>query len=133
MVDLLADAEGISVNTVNFKALFGRGLIGHVLVMLAKPQTLMDASDESFCTLFQIYEDLALPFGTLRLLPKGGHGGHNGRPPKKMDTANYILSQFSEEEHEQLDNIFRTGLKGIRMLLFEGVSDSGTFVNTPKD
>lgn len=76
-----------------------------------------------------------------------------------MDTANYILSQFSEEEHEQvqnpthlssfverkikrslivfwflqLDNIFRTGLKGIRMLLFEGVSDSGTFVNTPKD
>ncbi|WZZ10975.1 hypothetical protein YC2023_096896 [Brassica napus] len=33
----------------------------------------------------------------------------------------------------QLDNIFRTGLKGIRMLLFEGVSDSGTLVNTPKD
>ncbi|WZZ80506.1 hypothetical protein YC2023_101078 [Brassica napus] len=55
------------------------------------------------------------------------------RPPKKMDTANYNLSQFSKEEHEQLDNTFRTGLKGIRMLLFEGVSDSGTFVNTPKD
>ncbi|CAF2109274.1 unnamed protein product [Brassica napus] len=89
MVDLLADAEGISVNTVNFKALFGRGLIGHVPVMLAKSQTLMDASDESVsrtnCFLLQdlnqvlmIYEDLALPFGTLRLLPKGGHGGHNG-------------------------------------------------------
>ncbi|KAF2617334.1 hypothetical protein F2Q68_00040842 [Brassica cretica] len=94
----------------------------------------------------KIYEDLALPFGTLRLLPKGGHGGHNGmrsiidglkgncdfprlrigigRPPEKMDTANYVLSQFSKEEHEQLDNTFRTGLKGIRMLLFEGVSDS---------
>ncbi|WZZ80504.1 hypothetical protein YC2023_101076 [Brassica napus] len=50
MVDLLADAEGISVNTVNFKALFGRGLIGHVPVMLAKSQTLMDASDESVVT-----------------------------------------------------------------------------------
>lgn len=26
----------------------------------------------------QIYDDLDLPFAKLRLLPKGGHGGHNG-------------------------------------------------------
>lgn len=26
----------------------------------------------------QMYDDLDLPFATLRLLPKGGHGGHNG-------------------------------------------------------
>lgn len=25
-----------------------------------------------------IYDDLDLPFAKLRLLPKGGHGGHNG-------------------------------------------------------
>ncbi|KAL0697880.1 hypothetical protein Bca4012_054002 [Brassica carinata] len=166
MVDLLADAEGLSMNTVNFKALFGKGLIGHVPVMLAKPQTSMNASDESVAQIVSfykippekvlvVYKDIYLPFGTLRLLPKGGYGGHNGmrsiieglkgnsdfprlrigigRPPEKMDRANYILSQFSKQEHEQLDSIFRTGLKGIRMVLFEGVSDSGTFVNTPKD
>lgn len=28
--------------------------------------------------LLQVYDDLDLPFGKLRLLPKGGHGGHNG-------------------------------------------------------
>jgi peptidyl-tRNA hydrolase len=26
----------------------------------------------------QMYDDLDLPFAKLRLLPKGGHGGHNG-------------------------------------------------------
>lgn len=25
-----------------------------------------------------MYDDLDLPFASLRLLPKGGHGGHNG-------------------------------------------------------
>ena len=25
-----------------------------------------------------IYDDVDLPFGSIRLLPKGGHGGHNG-------------------------------------------------------
>lgn len=29
-----------------------------------------------FC--IQIYDDLDLPFASLKLLPKGGHGGHNG-------------------------------------------------------
>lgn len=28
--------------------------------------------------LIQIFDDLDLPFAKLRLLPKGGHGGHNG-------------------------------------------------------
>ncbi|KAJ6749282.1 PEPTIDYL-TRNA HYDROLASE [Salix purpurea] len=37
MVDALADAEGISISGVSFKALLGKGFIGNVPVMLAKP------------------------------------------------------------------------------------------------
>ncbi|AAF25998.1 F15H18.8 [Arabidopsis thaliana] len=125
MVDALADAEGISMNTVNFKALFGKGVIGNIPIMLAKPQTFMNLSGES------VYDDLDLPFGKLRLLPKGGHGGHNGmrsiidrlkgsrdfprlrigigRPPGKMDTANFVLRQFNRQEQEELDHTFQTG------------------------
>ncbi|CAD5313079.1 unnamed protein product [Arabidopsis thaliana] len=153
MVDALADAEGISMNTVNFKALFGKGVIGNIPIMLAKPQTFMNLSGESVGQIVSfykiplkqvlvVYDDLDLPFGKLRLLPKGGHGGHNGmrsiidrlkgsrdfprlrigigRPPGKMDTANF------------LDHTFQTGLEAIRILLLEGFNKSATFVNTRK-
>ncbi|WVZ10975.1 hypothetical protein V8G54_015505, partial [Vigna mungo] len=47
MVDAIAEAEGISMNSVSFKGLFGKGLIGDVPVILAKPQTFMNCSGES--------------------------------------------------------------------------------------
>ncbi|KAG7592131.1 Peptidyl-tRNA hydrolase [Arabidopsis thaliana x Arabidopsis arenosa] len=165
MVDALANAEGISMNTVNFKALFGKGVIGNIPIMLAKPQTFMNLSGESVGQIVSfykiplkqvlvVYDDLDLPFGKLRLLPKGGHGGHNGmrsiidrlkgsrdfprlrigigRPPGKMDTANFVLRQFNRQEQEELDHTFQTGLEAIRILLLEGFNKSATFVNTRK-
>lgn len=47
MIDSIAEAEGISMNSVSFKALFGKGFIGNVPVILAKPQTFMNLSGES--------------------------------------------------------------------------------------
>eukprot|EP00268_Persea_americana_P032681 TRINITY_DN3222_c0_g1_i11.p1 TRINITY_DN3222_c0_g1~~TRINITY_DN3222_c0_g1_i11.p1 ORF type:complete len:128 (-),score=9.95 TRINITY_DN3222_c0_g1_i11:720-1103(-) len=44
MIEAIAQAEGISMSSVQFKALFGNGLIANVPVMLAKPQTFMNAS-----------------------------------------------------------------------------------------
>ncbi|KAL3021906.1 hypothetical protein AAZX31_05G217800 [Glycine max] len=89
MVDTIAEAEGISMTTVSFKSLFGKGFIGDVPVILAKPQTYMNSSGESVGAIVSyykiplkqvlvIFDDLDLPFAKLRLLPKGGHGGHNG-------------------------------------------------------
>ncbi|MQM13292.1 hypothetical protein Taro_046218, partial [Colocasia esculenta] len=142
MVDSIAQAEGISVNNVRFKSLFGKGLIGNVPVMLAKPQTFMNASGESVGSLVSyfkiplnqvllIYDDLDLPFASLRLLPKGGHGGHNGmrsvinhfkgvkdfprlrigigRPPGKMDPVNFVLRPFNKKELEEVHSITMLG------------------------
>uniref|UniRef100_A0A452ZS08 Peptidyl-tRNA hydrolase n=3 Tax=Aegilops tauschii subsp. strangulata TaxID=200361 RepID=A0A452ZS08_AEGTS len=50
MIDAIAEAEGISVSTKQFKSMVGKGLIGDVPVMLAKPQTFMNASGESVST-----------------------------------------------------------------------------------
>ncbi|CAL5096093.1 unnamed protein product [Urochloa decumbens] len=47
IIDAIAEAEGISVSSKQFKAIVGKGLIGDVPVMLAKPQTYMNASGES--------------------------------------------------------------------------------------
>ncbi|XP_050203794.1 peptidyl-tRNA hydrolase, mitochondrial [Mercurialis annua] len=165
MVDAIAEAEGISMSTVSFKALFGKGLIGNVPVMLAKPQTFMNASGESVGAIVSyykiplkqvlvIYDDLDLPFGKLRLLPKGGHGGQNGmrsiidrlkgnrdfprlrigigRPPGKMDAAYYVLRPFDKREREELEFTIHQGIEAIRILLLEGFNKSATFVNTAK-
>ncbi|WCJ21989.1 Peptidyl-tRNA hydrolase family protein [Euphorbia peplus] len=165
MVDAIAEAEGISMTSVSFKALFGKGLIGNVPVILAKPQTFMNASGESVGAIVSyykiplkqvlvIYDDLDLPFAKLRLLPKGGHGGHNGmrsvidrlkgsrdfprlrigigRPPGKMDSANFVLRPFNKHEREELDFTFDRGVEAIRILLVDGFNKSATFVNTPK-
>ncbi|XVF53938.1 hypothetical protein PTKIN_Ptkin05aG0140500 [Pterospermum kingtungense] len=165
MVDGIAEAEGISINNVNFKALFGRGFIGDVPVMLAKPQTFMNASGESVGAIVSyykiplkqvlvIYDDLDLPFAKLRLLPKGGHGGHNGmrsiidrlkgsrdfprlrigigRPPGRMDAVNFVLRPFNKEEREELEFTFQQGIEAVRILLLEGFDKSATYVNSAK-
>ncbi|XP_062218437.1 peptidyl-tRNA hydrolase, mitochondrial isoform X2 [Phragmites australis] len=160
MIDVIAEAEGISLSSMQFKAMVGKGRIGDSPIMLAKPQTFMNASGESLVSYFKIplnqvvvmYDDLDLPFAKLRLLPKGGHGGHNGmrsiinhlkqsrdfprlrigigRPPGKMDPANFVLRPFNKKEQEELDFAFHRGLEAVRIMVLEGFNKSATYVNT---
>ncbi|CAD6271342.1 unnamed protein product [Miscanthus lutarioriparius] len=163
MIDAIAEAEGISVSSKQFKAIVGKGLIGDVPVMLAKPQTFMNASGESvgqlvsyfkipLIQLVVIYDDLDLPFAKLRLLPKGGHGGHNGmrsiidhlkqsrnftrlrigigRPPE-LGAISFVLQSFTEQEKEELEVTFQRGLQAVRIMVQEGFNKSAQFVNTP--
>ncbi|XP_058732323.1 peptidyl-tRNA hydrolase, chloroplastic-like [Vicia villosa] len=165
MVDAIAEAEGISMSSVSFKALFGKGFIGNVPVLLAKPQTFMNLSGESVGAIVSyykiplkqvivIFDDLDLPFAKLRLLPKGGHGGHNGmksvinhlkgnsgfprlrigigRPPGKMDPISFVLRQFTKQEREELNFTLQHGLEAVRIILLEGFDKGATFVNTAK-
>ncbi|CAI8619820.1 unnamed protein product [Vicia faba] len=165
MVDAIAEAEGISMSTVSFKALFGKGFIGDVPVLLAKPQTFMNASGESVGAIVSyykiplkqvivIFDDMDLPFAKLRLLPKGGHGGHNGmksvinhlkgnsgfprlrigigRPPGKMDPISFVLRQFTKQEREELNFTLQHGLEAVRIILLEGFDKGAKFVNTAK-
>ncbi|KAK4804332.1 hypothetical protein SAY86_004149 [Trapa natans] len=165
LLDAIAEAEGIPVKSVNFKSLFGKGFIGSVPVILAKPQTFMNVSGESVAPIVSyykiplnqvivLYDDLDLPLAKLRLLPKGGHGGHNGmrsiidrfkgsrdfprlrigigRPPGKMDAANFVLASFNRSEREELDFALQRGVEAVRILVLEGFNKSATFVNTTK-
>lgn len=165
MVDTIADAEGITMTSVSFKSLYGKGYIGNVPVILSKPQTYMNLSGESVGPMVSynklplkqvllVYDDMDLPFGKLRLLPKGGHGGHNGmrsvidhlkgnrdfprlrigigRPSGRMDPVNFVIRPFSRQEREELDFTFQNGLEAVRIMLIEGFNKSATFVNSAK-
>ena len=80
-----------------------------------------------------IHDDLDLPFGAVKFKIGGGHGGHNGlrsldshigkdyirvrigigKPKDKSDVANYVLSNFSKEELNKLQDIISHTIKSI--------------------
>lgn len=89
-IDVLSKKYGIDVSEKKHKALIGKGVIEGQKVILAKPQTFMNASGESLRELTDyykpdvetevivIYDDITLDVGGLRVRKKGSAGGHNG-------------------------------------------------------
>ncbi|MBI4235891.1 MAG: aminoacyl-tRNA hydrolase [Chloroflexi bacterium] len=88
-VGLLARRHHIAIDRRRGKAKVGEGAIGGAGVLLALPQTFMNASGEVVGPLVRwagvplqrllvLYDDLDLPLGTIRLRPSGSAGGHNG-------------------------------------------------------
>lgn len=90
VIDQLADKFAIGMTLKGFDAVYGKGKIDNVPVLLVEPQTFMNRSGLSVARLFEyfkidnytdvivVHDDLDLPFGTLRLKAGGGHGGHKG-------------------------------------------------------
>ena len=89
VIDRLAGAGHISVETKKFKALTGTGVIGGQKVILVKPQTFMNLSGESLRLVCDFYhtapedmivicDDINLAPGQLRIRKGGSAGGHNG-------------------------------------------------------
>ncbi len=88
-VDELANRGGIRVERPEGKALVGRGKLAGQEVLLAKPQTYMNLSGVSVRELLGKYElmpedllvlwdEVQLPWGSIRLAPEGSAGSHNG-------------------------------------------------------
>lgn len=89
VVDELARRYSLSFAKTERKSVTADGLIGERRVLLAKPQTYMNASGEAVRALVDFYQidlthlivihdDIDLPLGTLRLRPGGSAGGQNG-------------------------------------------------------
>ncbi|KAF7124750.1 hypothetical protein RHSIM_Rhsim12G0144000 [Rhododendron simsii] len=122
MVDAIAEAEGISMSCVSNKAIFGKGLIGNVPVMLAKPQTFMNASGQSvsYCQKVDmedttgIYHLAALSSDIKQLVIMRSVIDHFkgskdfprlrigiGRPPGKMNPVSFVMRAFNKQERQE--------------------------------
>ncbi|MGH2374076.1 MAG: aminoacyl-tRNA hydrolase [bacterium] len=89
VLDRLAREHAIRIATEDGWAEVGRGAIGGQRVLLARPQTYVNASGTAVADLRRrhriaprdllvIVDDLDLPVGTVRMRARGSHGGHNG-------------------------------------------------------
>lgn len=89
VADRLAAEFGIVFSREKFNALFGRGRVEGVDVVIAKPMAFMNLSGPpvrgladffriSLQAVLVIHDDIDLDYGRLKIKEKGGHGGHNG-------------------------------------------------------
>ena len=89
-IDRIADAAGVPVGNRRARALTARVQVANRELILAKPETWMNLSGESVAALVReleidperellvLYDELALPMGSIRVRPGGSSGGHNG-------------------------------------------------------
>jgi PTH1 family peptidyl-tRNA hydrolase len=88
-VERLASGEGIRIRSREAHSRVGRGTIGAHRVLLALPQTYMNASGEAVQALCEkngidpqdlcvVFDDIDLPLGSLRMRARGSAGGQKG-------------------------------------------------------
>ena len=88
-MERLASEEGVRLRSREASARVGRGTISGERVLLALPQTYMNASGEAVQALCQkngidpadlcvVVDDIDLPLGTLRMRARGSAGGQKG-------------------------------------------------------
>ena len=151
----LGDRHGLSFTEKHGKARVASGTIAGNRVVLAKPFTYMNASGTAVAPLVRwhkldpsrellvVYDDLDLPFGTLRLRASGSAGGQNGmksiiqqlgtdtfprmrvgigRPPEGWDPIDHVLGNWSRAEGEQLDEIYARASDAIELFIAEGIT-----------
>jgi len=105
VMDQLALAAGLAFSRVQHEALTTSGRIAEREVILAKPQTFMNASGRavrqivryyriSLACLLVVYDDLDLPLGTLRFRDAGGAGGHKG--------VDSVISELASQSFSRL-------------------------------
>jgi peptidyl-tRNA hydrolase, PTH1 family len=88
-IDRLAERVGVRIRRPEGRSLVGLGDLAGTEVVLAKPQTFMNASglgvrdllgrfDGIPAELIVVTDDASLPWGSIRIRERGSAGGHNG-------------------------------------------------------
>jgi PTH1 family peptidyl-tRNA hydrolase len=93
--------------------------------------------------LIVIHDELDIPFGAVRLKYGGGDGGHNGlrsvrgslgtgdyvrvrvgvgRPPGRVDPAEFVLRDFSPHERKEVPEIVGRAADAVQTLLDDGLA-----------
>jgi PTH1 family peptidyl-tRNA hydrolase len=154
VVAYLSELWGIPLNRTGHAALWGRGRVGQDTVILAQPTTYMNLSGQAVSRLLSyfkltpedlvvIHDDLDVPPWRLKLVERGGPGGHKGvldiiatlhteeflrvkmgigRPPVRMPTERYVLCPFPAADAENVAGFIERTAQAVVTLLTEGLA-----------
>jgi len=161
VVDILAEKLDTSFRKVKMNALMTAVRHKGERIILIKPQTFMNLSGQavsSFIRFYKlplenvlvVYDDVDLPFETLRLKPDGGDAGQRGvrsiiqqlgtksfprlrvgidRPPGRMEVSDYVLQKFSAAEKGILPFILDTASEAVLHFIDQGLNQAMTIYN----
>ena len=160
-VDRIADDCGVVLTNRRGRALTARARLAGEDVLLAKPETFMNLSGLSVAALVReldiaipssdlivLYDELAIPLGTIRIRERGSANGHNGvksisgalgteewlririgvgKPTLedgreiKAGGKDYLLSPFRKQELVVLDEVLDRARSAVEVVLTKGV------------
>lgn len=155
IVDALAAGVGAEFRDRRY-GFVGEMRIKNQRLFLLKPSTLMNLSGNAVRywvnkekiedeRLLVVCDDLALPFGTLRMKPGGSEGGHNGLRHitsclgtnryarlrfgighnfERGAQVDYVLTPFTEEERARMGERIGVACKMIETFCLEGVDSA---------
>ena len=153
-VDAIAERARIRVERPEAKSLVGRGQFAGQEIALAKPHTMMNLSGLAVRDLLGrfacspeemvvLYDDVALPWGMLRVRQRGSAGSHNGlksiistigsrefprvrmgiRPDRPVgDLAAYVLRPMRKADLEMAAEMTEQATEAVELILTRGIA-----------
>jgi PTH1 family peptidyl-tRNA hydrolase len=153
VAERLAERYDLSFDKIQLKGRVALGNAHGQRVILVRPLTYMNSSGESVVPLMRfykvpttnllvVYDELDIPFNTLRLRPAGGAGGHGGmksiirslgsqdfarlrvgvgRPPAGWDPADFVLAQWTKDEQSQVPALVDRAADAADLWLTDGI------------
>jgi PTH1 family peptidyl-tRNA hydrolase len=158
-VDRIAEVCDVTIANRRARALTVRAKLAGHDVLLAKPETFMNLSGLAVAALMNeleigvedlivLYDELAIPLGSLRIRERGSAGGHNGvksisgvlgteewtrvrigvgKPPLetgrevKAGGTEYLLAPMRKAELAVLDEVLDQAVRAVEAVLTKGV------------
>jgi PTH1 family peptidyl-tRNA hydrolase len=160
VIDRLADSHAIRVSRKENTSLVGLGNIGSKRLAVAKPQTYMNLSGPSVRGLLEryelkpdrlivVYDELDLPWGSLRIRMKGSAAGHNGvksligslgtneftrvrlgiDPGGPVKGEQFVLAPFKRAQKKDVEETVSRAAEAVEFIIAEGAAQAMTKYN----
>jgi PTH1 family peptidyl-tRNA hydrolase len=160
VMDRLAGSHSIRISRKENTSLVGLGEVGGKQLALAKPQTYMNLSGPAVRGLLEryelnlnrlivVYDELDLPWGSLRIRLNGSAAGHNGvksligslgtdeftrvrlgiNPGTPFRGEQFVLAPFKRAQQKDVEETVNRAADAVEFIIAEGAAQAMTKYN----